>query len=122
MNKALFEQMGGSYHQEGDYLLPNLTVPQSALIGIWGQRRIDYLRHHKEPIYTGMLLSGKLDAHLAEIDQQAEGMFSHLVERMALAEGVNESLKATDQMAWVGQMNNICNRATEVVLNELIYG
>ena len=120
--KSLFEQMGGTYRREGDYLFPNLTVPQSAPVGIWGQRRRDYLREYREPIYTGLMLAGKLDAHLADVDRHAEEMFFQLVEQMALAEGVNEELKAIDQMAWVGWMNNICNRATEIVLSEIIYG
>ena len=113
--------MGGTYRQGGDYLLPNLTAPQSVPVGIWGQRRRDYLRKHKGPIYTGLLLAGKLDAHLADVDRQAEELFFRLVEQIALAEGVNEDLKATDQMAWVGRMNNIRDRAAEVVRNELIY-
>ena len=121
MAKSLFEQMGGTYRQEEDYLLPNLTVPQSAPVGIWGQRRRNYLRKHKEPIYTGLLVAGKLDAHLAEVDRQAEEMFFRLVEQMAQAEGINEDLKSTDQMAWVGRMNNIRDRAAEVVRNELIH-
>ena len=121
MAKSLFEQMGGTYRQEEDYLLPNLTVPQSVPVGIWGQRRRNYLRKYKEPIYTGLLLAGKLDAHLAEVDRQAEEMFFQLVEQMALAEGVNEDLKATGQIAWVGRMNNIRNRAEEIVLSEVIY-
>ena len=108
--KSLFEEMGGTSRQEGDYLLPNFTVPQSIPVGIWGQRRRDYLREHKKPIYTGMLLSGKLDAHLVEVDRLAEEMFFQLVEQMAQAEDVNEDLKAADQMAWVRRMNNIRNR------------
>lgn len=110
-----------TYHREGDYLLPNLIPPKSIPVGIWGQRRRDYLRRHKDPIYTGLLLSGKLESHLAEIDQSATEMYELLVEQMAQAEGITEELKATDQMAWVSQMNNIRDRATEVVLNELIY-
>ena len=121
MAKSLFEQMGGTYRQEEDYLLPNLTVPQSAPVGIWGQRRRNYLRKHKEPIYTGLLLAGKLDAHLAEIDRQAEELFFRLADQMAQAEGVNEDFKAADQMAWVGQMNNIRNRIHEAINNEIIY-
>lgn len=119
--KSSFEQMGGAYRQEGDYLLPNLTVPKSSPIGIWGQRRRNYLKKQKEPIYTGLLLAGKLDAHLAEVDQLAEGMFFRLVEQIAQAEGINEELKAADQMAWVGQMNNIRNRAEETIFSKLIY-
>lgn len=110
-----------TYRREGDYLLPNLIPPKSIRVGIWGQRRRDYLRRHKEPIYTGLLLSGKLDAHLAETDQSATEMYERLVAQMAQAEGITEELKATDQMAWVGRMNNIRDRATEVILNELIY-
>lgn len=93
MKKLLFEEMGGTYRQEGDYRLPNLTVPQSIPVGIWGQRRKNYLRKHKEPIYTSLLLAGKLDAHLVEIDRQVEELFFQLVERMAQAEGVNEDLR-----------------------------
>jgi len=122
MEKTLFEQMGGTYRREGDYLLPNLTVPQSIVhIGIWGQRRRDYLKRHRKAIYTGLLLSGELDAHLAEVDRSAAETYERLVAQMAQTEKINEELKATDQMAWVGWMNNIRNRVTEIVLNELIY-
>lgn len=110
-----------TYRREGDYLLPNLIPPKSMPVGIWGQRRRDYLRRSKDPIYTGLLLSGKLDAHLAEVDQSATEMYERQVEQMAQAEGITEELKATDQMAWVGRMNNVRDRATEVVLSELIY-
>lgn len=110
-----------TYRRLGDYLLPNLIPPKTIPVGIWGQRRRDYLRRHKDPIYTGLLLAGKLDTHLAEIDQVATEMYEQLVVQMAQAEGITEDLKATDQMAWVGRMNNIRDRATEVVLSELIY-
>lgn len=110
-----------TYHREGDYFLPNLIPPKSIPVSIWGQWRRDYLRRRKDPIYTGLLLSGNLDAHLAEIDQEATRMYERLVAQMVQAEEITEELKATDQMAWVGQMNNIRDRATEVVLNELIY-
>lgn len=83
MEKSTFEQMGGTYCQEGDYLLPNLTVPESALVGIWGQRRKRYLREHRRPLYTALLLSGKLDAHVMEVEQQAQEIFSRLIEQMA---------------------------------------
>lgn len=121
MKKSLFEEMGGTYRQEGDYLLPNLTVPQSTPVGIWGQRRRDYLKQHKEPIYTGLLLSGKLGAHLTEIDRQAEETFFRLVDQMAQAKRVNEDLKATDLMAWVRHMNNIRNAVEEIIYTEIIY-
>lgn len=119
--KSLYEELGGAYHREGDYLLPDLAAPPSPHIRIWGLRRKNYLLKNREPIYTAMLLSGKLDAHLEEVDRQAEGMLSQLFDQMARAEGVTEQLKAADQMAWVGAMNNIQARAEEVVYAELIY-
>ena len=121
MEKSLFEQMGGTYHQEGDYLLPNLVPPESIPIGIWGQQRRRFLRKHRNPIYTALFLSGKLDAHLAEIDQQAEKMLSQLVKQMAEQEGISGQFKAVNQMEWVGRINNIQNRAIEMVNCELIF-
>ena len=120
MEKSFFEQMGGTYYQEGDYLLPDLALPVSVSIGIWGQRRRRYLKIHRQPIYIALFLSGELDSHLSEVDQQAEEMFSQLVKQLAEQEGVTEQLKAERQMEWVGRMNNICNRATEIVNTELI--
>jgi len=110
-----------SYHQEGDYLLPDLVPPESPHIGIWGMRRRDHLRKHHDGIYTGMLLTGKLNAHLEEIDRAANEMFNLLVEQYADREGVTEQLKAEDQMEWVRRMNNIRERADEVIYKELIY-
>lgn len=121
MGKSFFEQMGGTYRQEGDYLLPNLAPPESIPVGIWGQRRRHYLRTQQGPIYTALLLSGKLDSHLSEIDAQAETMFFQLVEQLAKQEGITEQLKAENQMEWVGRMNNIQNQASEIVRNKLIY-
>ena len=121
MKKSIFEQMGGTYHQEGDYLLPDLALPETDPVGIWGQRRRQYLREHRKPFYTALLLSGKLDNHLADINQQAEDTFSQLIEQMAEQEGVTEHLKADNQMDWVGRMNNIRNRALEIIRSELIY-
>ena len=121
MEKSSFEQMGVTYHQEGDYFLPNLTVPESVFIGIWGQRRRQYLRKHRKALYNALLLSGKLDSHLANIDQQAEDMFSQLVEQMAEQASITEQLKANSQMEWVGRMNNIRSRAIELINSELIY-
>ena len=120
MEKSLFEQMGGTYRQEGDYLLPNLTVPESAPVGIWGQRRKRYLREHREPLYTALLLSGKLDTHIMDVDQQAREMFSRLIGQMAEQEGITELLKEESQMEWVRRMNNIRNRAEEIVTRELV--
>jgi hypothetical protein len=121
MKKLLFEQNGITYHWEGDYLIPDLVPPESVPVGIWGQRRRKYLREQKEPIYTAMLLSGKLDTHLAEINRQAEDMLSQLVKQMADREGITERLKVENQMAWVGNMNNIRNAVEEIVFRELIY-
>ncbi len=123
MKQSLFEQMGGKYEQQGDYLLPCLTVPaeEEQPIGIWGQRHLRYLRQHKRLLYTNLLTSCKLNSYLADIDRQAEELFSRLVKQMVEREGVTEELKAKDQMAWVGKMNNIRNRATEIVYNDLIY-
>lgn len=120
MEKSLFAQMGGTYHQEGDYLLPDLAPPESVPIGIWGQRRRRYLKTQREPIYTALLLSSKLDSHLSEIDAQADAMFFHLVRQLVEQEGITEHLKAENQMEWVGQMNSIRNRAEEIIYNELI--
>lgn len=121
MEKSLFEQMGGTYRQEGDYLLPNLTVPESAPVGIWGQRRKRYLREHREPLYTALLLSGELDAHIMEVDQQAQEMLLRLIEQMEKQEGITELLKEENQMEWVRRMSNIQFRAKEIINAEIIY-
>ncbi len=122
MEKTIFEQMGGTYHEENGYLIPNLTLPpeEEKPIGIWGQRHKRYLKEHRKATYTTLLTSGKLNCYLADIDQQAEEMFSRLVKRMAEHEDVTEALKVQDQMAWVQRMNNIRNRATEIINNDLI--
>ena len=110
-----------TYHREGDYLVPNLLPPESPHIGIWGIRRLNFLKQHHNGIYTGLLLSGKLNAHLEQIDREATEMEQRLIAQIAASEGVTEFLKCRDQMAWVGAMNNIRNRAEEIVLNDLIY-
>ena len=110
-----------TYHQEGDYLLPDLIPPMSPCIGIWGLRRRDYLRKYHDGIYTGMLLSGKLNAHLEEIDRSANEMFDQLVKNYAEREGVTERLKERNQMEWVQRMNGIRNRVEEIITKELIY-
>ena len=123
MEKTLFEQMGGTYSQVGDYLLPNITVSEEEWesIGVWGQRHAKYLKEHRKVLYMNLLTSGKLNSYLAEIDKQAEDMFLRLVKQMAANQGVTEQLKSTDQMLWVGKMNNIQNRAAQIVESELIY-
>ena len=117
MAKTIFEEMGGTYTQVGDYLLPDLKLPEEEQqpIGVWGQRHRRYLKEHHRATYATLLTSGKLNGYLADIDRQAEEMFSRLVKQMAEAEGVTEQLKADNQMEWVGRMNNIQNRAREVV-------
>lgn len=123
MVKTIFEQMGGTYEQQSDYLIPCLILPteEEKSIGIWGQRHLCYLKTHRKITYTNLLTSGKLNSYLADIDEQAEDMFSRLVKHMAEREGVTEKLKAENQMEWVGRMNNIRNRAAEIVTADLIY-
>ena len=110
-----------TYHREGDYLLPDLVPPEAPNIGVWGQRRKRYLQQYHDGIYTGMLLSGKLNAHLEEIDRSANEMFDLLVRRCAAREGVTEQLKAEDQMEWVRRMNSIREQVEETITAELIY-
>ena len=110
-----------TYHSEGDYLLPDLIPPESPRIGIWGMRRRDFLRKHHDGFYTGLLLSGKLNAHLEEIDRAASEMFDLLIEQYTEREGVTEELKAPDQMERVRRMNGIRERVEEAVCKELIY-
>ena len=121
MEKSLFERIGGTYHQESDYFLPDLSVPELPAIGIWGQRRKRYLKERHQALYMALLLSGKLNDHLSEIDTQAEDMLFQLVEQMAKQEGITEQLKAEDQMEWVRRMNNIRNRVEEVIFSKLIF-
>ncbi len=120
MEKSLFEQMGGTYHQEGDYRIPDLVAPEAPNIGLWGHRRRKYLKEHHRILYNSMLYSGTLNAHLEEMDRSASEMFDRLVKQMAAQQGITEELKAQDQLAWVGAMNNIRNAVTEIVINELI--
>lgn len=112
-----------TYTQQGDYLLPNLKLPEkpTVKIGIWGKRHLKYIEHYRPILYTNLLTSGKLTAYLADIDEQAEDMFFRLVKQLAEKEGVTEQLKAEKQMLWVQRMNNIRKRATEIVNAELIY-
>ena len=110
-----------TYHWEGDYLIPDLDPPEAPKIGKFGTMCHQYLRTHHRGIFDGMLLEGSLNAHLEEIDRQANEMMERLTTQMAAAEGVTEQLKAADQMAWVGAMNNIKTRAEEIVLHDLIY-
>lgn len=124
MVKTIFEEMGGTYVRQGDYFVPCLTLPaekENKPIGVWGQRHKRYLQEHKRATYTTLLTSGKLNSYLADIDKQAEELFSRLVKQMAEREGVTEMLKAENQMLWVQKINNIRNRAMEIVYTNLIY-
>ena len=119
--QTTFEKLGITYRQEDDYLLPNLEPPESPQIGIWGQRRLQYLRTNKEVLYMTMLMRGTLKDHLEEVDKFAEDMFDQLVMQLKKQERITENLKATNQMEWVQRMNNIRSRAEEIVYQELIY-
>lgn len=119
--QTIFEKMGGTYRQEGDYLLPNIEVPESPRISIWGQRRLQYLRTNKRVLYTTTMMSGALKDHLEEVNKSAEEMFEQLTIQMKAQEGITEELKANNQLEWVCRMNNIRSRAAEIVYKELIY-
>lgn len=124
MAKTIFEQMGGTYTQVGDYLLPDLKLPKEekqANIGVWSMRHKRFLRENHRVLYANLLTSGKLVTFLDDIEQQATAMFLRLVKELAEKENVTEELKATDQMLWVRKMNNIRNRATEIVNADIIY-
>ena len=124
MAKTIFEEMGGTYTQVGDYLLPDLKLPEEekqANIGVWGLRHKRFLRENHRVLYANLMTSGKFVAYLNDIEQQATAMFLQLVKELAENENVTEELKAENQMLWVQKMNNIRNRATEIVNAELIY-
>lgn len=123
MEKSLFEQIGGTYTQQGDYLLPNLVLlaEDERPIGIWGQRRLRYLKQHHRILYYNLLTSGKLLSHLADVEEQAEALFSRLVNEYAEREDVDEYLKATNQIEWVQRMNNIKARVREIVNSEVVF-
>ncbi|MGN0426953.1 MAG: TnpV protein [Agathobacter sp.] len=125
MNKYIYDENNGLWYElQGDYYIPCLTLPaekENKPIGVWGQRHKRYLREHKRVTYTTLLTSGKLNSYLADIDEQAEEMFFRLVKELAEKESVTEELKAENQILWVQKMNNIRNRATEIVNEEVIY-
>ena len=109
-----------TYHDENGYLIPDLIAPESPTVGVWGMRRLTYLRQHRRPIYSGMLMTGTLNTHLEEIDRAADEMTELLMKQMAEREDVTEQLKAEDQIAWVQAMNSIRNRADDFLRAELI--
>ena len=124
MEKVIYDEKNGlCYELQGDYYISCLKLPEEEQqsIGVWGQRQLRYIKQHRKVLYLNLLTSGKLNGYLADLDKQAEDMFSQLVKRMAEREGVTEQLKADNQMEWVGRMNSIHNRAIEIVTQELIY-
>ena len=123
MAKTIFEEMGGTYTQVGDYLLPNLKLPEEEQqpIGVWGQRHWRYLKEHRRATYATLFTNGKLNSYLADIDLQASERLERLTEQMKQAEGITEQLKAENAMEWVQKMNNIRHRAEEIICSEIIY-
>lgn len=123
MNKTIFEQMGGTYTMQGDYCLPNLTLPpeEKRPIGVWGQRRLRYLKQHQKILYYNLLTSGKLRSHLANIEEEAQSLFLRLVKEYAEREGITEQLKAENPMEWVRRINNIRSCAKGAVDTEIIF-
>lgn len=121
--KSLFEQLGSTYREENGYLIPDLTLPdeEQVEIGLWGQRHLRYIKQRHKVRYVNLLTSGKLNDHLADIDNQAEDMFFRLVKQMADREGVTEQLKKDNQMEWVARMNNLRSRAIEIINADLIF-
>ena len=124
MEKVIYDEKNGLWYElQGDYYIPCLKLPEEEQhpIGVWGQRHLRYIRQHRKVLYINLLTSGKLNGYLVDLDKPAEEMFSRRVKQMAEREGVTETLKAENQMEWVGRMNNIRSRATEIVNNDLIY-
>ena len=124
MEKVIYDEKNGLWYElQGDYYIPCLKLPEEEQqpIGIWGQRHLRHIKQNRKVLYLNLLTSGKLNGYLADIDKQAEEMFSRLVKQMAEREGVTEQLKADNQMEWVSRMNNIRNPATEIINKEIIY-
>lgn len=121
--KSIFEQQGGTYTMQGDYRLPNVIplTEEDRPIGVWGQRRLNYLKHHRKVLYYNLLTSGRLHSHLADIEEQAQDLFSRLVKQYAEKEGVTEQLKATAPMKWVQKINNIRECVMETVYSDVVF-
>ena len=125
MEKVIYDEKNGLWYElQGDYYIPCLKLPEEEQqpIGVWGQRHLRYIKQNRKVLYLNLLTNGKLNGYLADLNKQAEEMFSQLVKQMAEREGVNEQLKADNQMEWVARMNNIRSRATEMVDKDLVYG
>ena len=124
MEKVIYDEKNGLWYElQGDYYIPCLKLPEEEqqLIGVWGQHHLRYIKQNRKVLYLNLLTSGKLNGYLADLDKQAEDMFSRIVKQMAEREGVTEQIKADNQMEWVARMNNIRSRATEIVNNDMIY-
>ena len=121
--KSIFEQLGGTYHEENGYLIPDLCLPakEEQPIGKWGQRHLDYLKQHRKVTYTNLLTSGRLGVYLVDIDRQAQECFERLIEGMKQAQGITERLKEENALEWTGRMNNIRACAREIVNEEIVY-
>lgn len=123
MDKYIFDESNGLwYERQGDYYIPCLSLPaeEKQTIGLWGQRYLRHIKEHHKALYTSLQLSGKLNSYLADIDQQAQDRLETIIQLTAQAQGVTETLKATDQMAWVGRMNNILANAMDIVNKEIV--
>ena len=123
MEKVIYDEKNGLWYElQGDYYIPclKLSEEEQQPIGVWGQRHLRYIKQHRKVLYFNLLTSGKLNRYLADLDKQAEDMFSRLIKQMAEREGVTEKLKANNQMEWVGLMNNIQQRATEIINHDII--
>ena len=124
MKKTIFEEMGGTYVRCGDYFIPNLTLPEEEeprFVGVWGQRHLQYLKEYRRTVYLDLLISGRLNSYLADIEKQAQERFERIVEQMKQTQGITEQLKADNALEWVGRMNNIQACAREVIESEIIY-
>ena len=123
MKKTIFEEMGGTYVRCGDYFIPNLTLPEeeSRFVGVWGQRHLQYLKEYRRNVYLDLMMSGRLNSYLADIEEQAQERFERIVEQMKQAQGITEQLKANNTWEWVDRMNNIQACAREIVNVELIF-
>ena len=120
MKQTIYEQLGGTYREEKGNLVPDVELPEQKPIGKYGRMHLDYLKQHRRGRYSALLGEGQLNAYLAEIDEQAQEMLSSLTVELAKTQGIDEHLKATDQMRWVQMMNNIRNSAEETIMRELI--
>ena len=120
--RSIFEEMGGTYTQHGDVFLPDIELPaEEGTISVWGQRHLRYIKEHRRDFYETLVITGTLHEHLAEIDDAAQSSFLRLVDEMAASEGIDEQLKAENWLEWLERMNNIDNRAREIVNNEIIF-